>query len=350
MIKLIDHSIIETDIESFSKAQCFWKRNDIESVDIPVGIKTIRKSSFYECVNLERVTIPYGVTTIEPEAFCRCKKLRHVTLPDSVKVVGYRAFAESGLVEMTLPPRIKLMGEGAFFDCPDLKRFVVPDGYKADSFGVYRDKVEEFIVPTALESLCENAPRDEWYYRLKYKDLDKLLLRIEENSDAFPVMATVSYIQEDLDPYYPCMINHCFVEPSIGGPYFSAKDAYEGLCGLLNISIKSIEPQDINLLAANLVVEYLDGGSPNPADTFDLMSSRWEYAVCFHPLPGLRPGKPVYEVVATMWHSSSFHPFEALFCFTRTKTAARQNFRFYPSFESYPYFQEKPDIKVFDSE
>ena len=345
MITLTDGSILEAGVETFGKAQCFWKRKDIKSVDIPSGVKTIRKGSFYECVNLERVTIPYGVTTIEPEAFSGCRKLRHVTLPDSLKVIGPRAFTKSGLEEMILTPRIKQMGEGAFVDCPDLKRFVVPDGYKADSFGVYKDKVDEMIVPPELEHLCENSPRDEWYYRLKHKDLNELLHRMEADSGSFPVIATVSSIDEELDLRYPCHGDHCFVEPWVDGPFFTAKDAYEGLCGLLNASIKSIEPGDINLLAANLVIGYLEEGRPNPSDTFDLKSSVWDYAVCFHPLPGLRPGKPVYGVVATMWHSASFHPFEIVFCFERTKTAARERLHFYPSFDSYPFTQEKPEIR-----
>lgn len=344
MITLTDGSILEVDVESFGKAQCFWKRKDIVSVDIPAGVKAIRKSSFFECVNLERVAIPYGVTVIEPEAFCRCKKLRHVTLPDSVKVVGTRAFAESGLEEMILTPRIKQMGKEAFKDCPDLRLFVVPEGYKADSFGVYKDKVDEMIVPPDLECLCESAPRDEWYYRLKYKDLDELQLRLEGDSDAFPIMATVSCIIEDLDLIYSCFGSHCFVDPSIGGPFFTARDAYEGLCDLLGGNIKSIEPGDINLLAANLVVDYMEGGCPNPSATFDLANSFWRYAVCFHPLPGLRPGKPVYEVVATMWHSASFHPFNALFYFARTKTDARRRLSLCRSFNSYPYSQESPEI------
>ena len=330
MITLTDGSILEADVESFGKAQCFWKRKDIKSVDIPAGIKTIRKASFYECVNLEQVTIPYGVTTIEPEAFSRCRKLRHVTLPESVKVIGSRAFAESGLEEMILTPRIKQMGKDAFIDCPGLKRFVVPDGYKAESFGVYKDKVDEMIVPPELEGLCECAPRDEWYYRLKHKNLEELLLRMEGYSETVPVMATVSSI---------------LVEPHIGGPFFTVKTAYEGLCGLLNDRIKSIEPGDIELLAANLVVEWLEEGHPNPSETFDLKYSLRNYAVCFHPLPGLRPGKPVYGGVATMWHSSSFYPFEALFCFEKTKTAVRQRLRLYPPFESYPYTQEKPEVR-----
>lgn len=344
MITFTDGSTLQVDVEAFGKAQCFWKRKDIKSVDIPDGVKTIRKESFYECENLESVTIPYGVTTIEPEAFMRCRKLRHITLPESLKVVGSKAFAESGLEKMTLTPRIKLMGKDAFLDCLALKCFVVPVGYKADSFGVFRDKVEEMIVPAELEHLCENAPRDEWYYRLKHKNLDELLHRLEENSGEFPVMATVSGILDELDCSSFALDSHLFVSPQIGGPYFSAKDAYEGLFGLLDLEIKSIVPEDLKLLAANLVVEYMMEGHPNPSETFDLSYSHWDYAVCFHPLPGLRPGKPVYAVVADMWHSASFHPFQVLFGFTRTKTAAKQLVSMHPAYEDYPYTQEKPEI------
>ena len=132
--------------------------------------------------------------------------------------------------------------------------------------------------------------------------LDELLPRMEGDADAFPIMATVSVIEDNpifCDAYFG---TPCFVEPYIDGPFFTAKEAYERLCVLLRRSIGSIEPGDIDLLAANLVVEYLEEGRPHPSDTFDLASSHWEYAVCFHHLPGLRPGKPVYGVVATMWH------------------------------------------------
>lgn len=349
MITLIDGSVLEAGVESFGEARCFWRRKDLASVDIPAGVKTIRKGSFYECVNLEQVTIPYGVTTIEPEAFCRCRKLRHVTLPDSVKVIGTRAFAESGLEEMILTPRIKQMGEGAFFDCPALKRFVVPEGYKANSFGVYRDKVDEMTVPAGLEGLCENAPRDTWYYSLENKDLDELLLRMDGESDAFPVMVTLSSHEEDPAFYDAYFGSPCFVEPYIAGPCFGAKEAYEKLCTILHGHIRCLEPGDLDLLAANLVVEYLEEGFPDPSDPFVLMSSPWQYDVCFHPLPGLRPGKPVYMVVAEMWHSASFHPFQVLFSFEKTKTAARQKFRWYPSFKSYPFSQEKPEMKVWSN-
>ena len=344
MITLIDGSVLEAGVESFGEARCFWRRKDLASVDIPAGVKTIRKGSFYECVNLEQVTIPYGVTTIEPEAFCRCRKLRHVTLPDSVKVIGTRAFAESGLEEMILTPRIKQMGEGAFFDCPALKRFVVPEGYKAGSFGVYRDKVDEMVVPAGLEGLCQNAPRDRWYYSLEHKDLDELLPRMEGDSDAFPVMVTVSFSEGPgfYDAYFD---SPCFADPYIGGPCFGAKETYEELCNLLHRCVSCLEPGDLDLLAANLVVEYLEEGFHDPSDPFDLASSPWPRIVCFHPLPGLRPGKPVYMTVADMWHSASFHPFKVLFSFEKTKTAARQKLREYPSFVNYPYSQEKPEIR-----
>ena len=345
MITLTDGSVIRTGAEPFGEANCFRKREDIVSADIPSGVKVIRKGSFYGCSNLERVTIPYGVTVIEPEAFSKCGKLKHVTLPVSVKVIGTRAFAGSGLEEMVLTPNIKQMGEGAFFDCPGLKRFVVPEGYKADSFGVYSDKVEQMTVPPGLEGLCENAPRDEWYHRLKHKDLDGLLARMEGRPEAFPVMATVSPVHDELDSYYP-EVCHCLVEPWIGGPFFNARDAYEGLRDMLDRSIRSIEPGDTGLLAANLVAGYLEEGRPDPSDPFDLESSIWTFSVCFHHLPGLRPGRPVYEVTAEVWHSASFHPSEVLLGFARTKTAAREILRLWPPFESYPYPQDKPEIRT----
>lgn len=337
MITLINGSTLEVGIDSFGNARCFWKREDILSVEIPSGVKTIRKESFFECANLERVVIPYGVTTIEPGVFGGCKKLRHITLPESVKVVGARAFAKSGLEEMTLTPRIKQMAKDAFADCGSLKVFVVPEGYKAESFGVYRDKVAEMVVPAELEHLCEDAPRDEWYYGLENKNLEELLSRIEEDEVLVdPVMITDSLVLDDLDSY--------LVSPRMGGPYFRVKQAYDGLCSILNESTESIEPGDIDLLAANLIVGYLKNGLPDADNPFELTSGLWTHAVNIHPILGLKLGKPCYAVIAEMWHSASFQPFYVLFGFARTKTDARQTYPMSLSYEGYPYSQEKPKI------
>lgn len=346
MIILTDGSKQEFEAEVFSKARCFWKRTDIKHIDIPSGVKTIRKESFYECVNLESITIPYGVTVIEPLAFFRCRKLRHVTLPESLKVVGPKAFAESGLEDMTLISHIKQMGDDAFIDCPNLKRFVVPEGYKANTFGIYRDKVTEMIVPPELEHLCKDALRDEWYYPLKNKNLNELESLIEDVILPNPIMITISSIWDDFESSDIPIGMHHFISPAFAGPFFNAKDAYAGLCDLLRHQIDSIVPNDINLLAANLVAEYNENGVPNQFDTFDLNDSIWKYAICFHPLPRLLPGKPVYAVVAQLWHSASFHPTDLLFGFARTKTLAKQLFPTPSSYQSYPYSQDKPEILV----
>lgn len=336
MITLTDGSTQEVGIETFGSARCFWKREDILSVEIPSGVKTIRKESFFECLNVERIVIPYGVTTIEPGAFGRCRKLRHIVLPESVKVIASRAFAESGLEEMTLTPHIRQMAKDAFADCDKLKHFVVPEGFKADTFGVYRDKVAEMVVPAGLEHLCENAPREEWYYRLENKNLEELLSRIEDEVLEDPVMITDSRILDDLEYY--------LVSPCIGGPYFHVKQAYEGLYDILKESIDCIEPGDIDLLAANLIVGYLKDRLPDANEPFKLPCPHVTHGVNIHPLPGLKPGKPCYAVVAKIWHSASFHPFYTLFGFARTKTAARQTFPMSLSYEGYPYSLEKPKI------
>jgi len=292
---------------------------------------------------LMQVSLPYGVTTIEPEAFCKCGSLRHITLPESVKVIGTRAFAESGLVDMKLVPRIKMMAYDAFEDCSGMKLFVVPEGYKADSFGIFSDKVESMIVPNGLKHLCENAPRDEWYYGLEYKDLDEALKLIEEDdiTESNPFMITLSGIDENMDYEIMCSGNHHLVSPTAFGPFFNAKDAYEALREVLSQEISCIEPADIDLLAANLVLERdmfdMDG-------TFDLPSRQWEYAVCFHSVPGLKPGKPIYSVLSLVWHSASFHPFYELFGFARTKAGAKLIARTAVTGESYPFTVEKPEI------
>lgn len=67
-------------------------------------------------------------------------------------------------------------------------------------------------------------------------------------------------------------------------------------------------------------------------------------AVCFHTVPGLKPGKPCYALVSEVRHSSSFQPFYEVFGFVSTKTEAKRMAKTVFVGNVYPYTVEKPEI------
>ena len=66
--------------------------NDITTVDIKQGTKTIAGNAFYRCSSLTGVTIPNSVTSIGESAFYYCSGLTSITIPNSVTSIGESAF------------------------------------------------------------------------------------------------------------------------------------------------------------------------------------------------------------------------------------------------------------------
>ena len=63
-------------------------RDEIKTVIIKSGVKSIGAGTFESCVNLTDVTIADTVTTIENRAFSGCKKLKSLNIPGSVRDIG----------------------------------------------------------------------------------------------------------------------------------------------------------------------------------------------------------------------------------------------------------------------
>ena len=124
------------DIPNDNPAPWYANREDITSVSLPEGIKTIGKDAFRDCVNLTTVTIPNSVTTIGESAFVTVEHLETVTIGTGITSIVNGAFygnAELTTVtcSATTPPSIGAM---VFGSCTNLEHIYVPaesvDAYK----------------------------------------------------------------------------------------------------------------------------------------------------------------------------------------------------------------------------
>ena len=62
-------------------------------------------------------------------------KEQAVTIPDHVTVIGRDAFRKSKITRLVLPKRVRLIDDGAFFGCRDLKEIVFLDQHCSISIG-----------------------------------------------------------------------------------------------------------------------------------------------------------------------------------------------------------------------
>lgn len=130
-------------------ADCFSYCYALREIRIPSACKTIGGGCFTCCSVLDSVTLPEGLKTIGALAFSACPALTSAVLPDSIETLGEGAFAVSGLKEINFPPlltalpdecygstkleavtipeRIREVGESCFQNCKSLKSIVFPD-------------------------------------------------------------------------------------------------------------------------------------------------------------------------------------------------------------------------------
>jgi hypothetical protein len=91
-------------------------------LSLPWSLTNMGNRAFEQCYELLSVSFPNGsnVTAIPNEAFNDCFKLESFDFPSSLSIIRDWAFCDSGLVEISLPPSLSRICEGAFYNCPKL--------------------------------------------------------------------------------------------------------------------------------------------------------------------------------------------------------------------------------------
>lgn len=82
----------------------FTGREDLRSIAIPPGVKTLDLFAFKDCIALEEVSLPEGLEKIGDEGFRNCKSLRRLVIPSTVKEVGPDAFKGCESLKSILAP------------------------------------------------------------------------------------------------------------------------------------------------------------------------------------------------------------------------------------------------------
>ena len=70
----------------------FYYNENITSITLPDGLKSIGYDAFGYCTGLASVIIPGSVECLDQYAFCSCENLESVTLSNGLKSIGYYAF------------------------------------------------------------------------------------------------------------------------------------------------------------------------------------------------------------------------------------------------------------------
>ena len=114
-----------------------------KNIEIPAGVKTIRKSAFYGNETIEEVVIPAGVETIEADAFKGCTGLKTVRIADGVVEFGQDVFNGcTSLTTVVLPNNLQKISAGLFDGCSSLTEIALPSGVTEIGERVFENCIE----------------------------------------------------------------------------------------------------------------------------------------------------------------------------------------------------------------
>lgn len=130
------------------------------SVTLPAGLKTILDGAFYNCTKLESITLPDGFEGFGEGAFAGCTSLKSINIPTSVEFIPEFAFMGcSSLRSISLPANLFVIDDGAFYECTALSSIVFPDKLTYIMSGAFYNctGLTELIIPASVQSIKADA-------------------------------------------------------------------------------------------------------------------------------------------------------------------------------------------------
>jgi hypothetical protein len=96
--------------------------------DIPVERHIAERENKDRLVSL---ILPLTLQSVGAYAFYQSSSLKTLVLSDSLREIGDSAFAECGIEELELPPRLQTLAAGVFAGCSALKKVAIPESLGA---------------------------------------------------------------------------------------------------------------------------------------------------------------------------------------------------------------------------
>ncbi|WP_214658725.1 leucine-rich repeat protein [Candidatus Formimonas warabiya] len=131
-------------------------------LDIPDSVTEIGDYAFLDSAHLTDVMIPDGVRIIGEGAFFNCINtvFEEPVIPDSVTSIGAYAFESCcRLGEITIPEGIAAIGAYTFYGCTDLSEIALPESLTSIGEGAFMacDGLGDVTIPEEVTSLGANA-------------------------------------------------------------------------------------------------------------------------------------------------------------------------------------------------
>jgi hypothetical protein len=133
---LIEHSANKGGLTLNLEKTTIVKGGDVV-YSIPAN-DVISNDMFFECTRLATITLPSRVKAIGDYAFYGCTRLTTITIPSSVTSIGDYAFAGcTGLKEVVIGENVTSIASSAFSGCTGLTTVTIPNNVKSIGDGAF---------------------------------------------------------------------------------------------------------------------------------------------------------------------------------------------------------------------
>lgn len=130
----------------------------MQEVHLPDSLTSLGEGAFEYCKSLHSVKIPAKIKEIPGYALRYCNSLQSVELHDSITSIGYEAFGNSDLREITLPKSTTRVGDYAFKENTNLSKVTLNEGLiNIGDCAFQNTAIDTLNCPSTLHSISEGA-------------------------------------------------------------------------------------------------------------------------------------------------------------------------------------------------
>lgn len=133
----------------------------LSHVDFPPSLRYIGGYAFNECVSMTISDLPSEMDSIGAYAFCGCFGIEKITLPKNLTEIHAFTFSRTGLQEITIPASVQRIGEQAFaLTC--LNKLIFEDKSQLVRIGsraFFDTELTEVVIPPSVKEIRGSAFR-----------------------------------------------------------------------------------------------------------------------------------------------------------------------------------------------
>ncbi len=185
-----------------------FKNTELMYLVTPPLLNKIGKEAFMHCENLMSIDFSWSknLTFLDEDIFSSCFYLKNIYFSESIKEIKDRCFAYCGFEKIDFPESIEILGDSTFYYCDDLKEINFANIEKIDAYCFsHCTNLEEVTFSNNLKILANGA--FSMCINLKHLDIPKNLPL--SGNPFLHCKDLVLYIDDSKRKEYEKFLEHC---------------------------------------------------------------------------------------------------------------------------------------------